>query len=33
MHNVVLAAYKYDGITEDTLLVNLHGNNKKKPYQ
>ena len=33
MHNLVLVAYKYDGIPQDTILVNPHGNSKKmKPY-
>ena len=30
MHNVALVAYEYDRIPEDTMLVNLHGNSKKK---
>ena len=30
MHNLVLVAYKYDGIPQDTILVNPHGNSKKK---
>ena len=33
MHNLVLVAYKYDGIAQQTLLINPHGNSKKKqPY-
>ena len=30
MHNLVLVAYKYDGIPQDTILVNPHGNSKKR---
>ena len=30
MLNVVLVTYKYDGIPEETMLVNPHGNSKKK---
>ena len=30
MHNVVLVAYKCDGVPEDTMLVNPHSNSKKK---
>ena len=30
MHNLVLVAYKYDGIPQDTILINPHGNSKKK---
>ena len=30
MHNLVLVAYKYDEIPQDTILVNPHGNSKKK---
>jgi len=33
MHNLVLVAYKYDKIVQQTLLINPHGNSKKKqPY-
>ena len=32
MHNLILVAYKYDGIPQDTILVNPNGNSKmKKP--
>ena len=30
MHNLVLVAYKYDGILQDTILVNSHGNSREK---
>jgi len=29
MHNLVSIGYKYDGIAQQTLLINPHGNSKR----